>query len=452
MKLTLIGGGGLRAPLVVAVAIRRAEQIGLDEICLLDTEAERLQIIASLCVELARRAGSQLRIKSTTDSGSALEGAHYILTSIRVGGDQGRVVDEWIAIHHGVLGQETTGPAGFSMALRSIPVILDYARQAEQLAPGAWLLNFTNPAGLVTQALRDQGFARSIGICDSANGAQRAVAGWLDIPLSQVRAEVFGLNHLSFARHVWVNEEDVLPRLLCDPKFIQETMLSLFGKDLRSQFNLWLNEYLYYYYCYDRALIEASKGGKTRGEKILEWNQALLADLKTLSVSDHPQQALDTYFTFESQRSGTYMQYDGSSEGPAAREYARVPKGEGYAGLAFDVIQALESGESLFASLNIPNDGAIPCLWPTDVVEVSCEVNRHGIHPMPIGAIPEPQELLIRAVKLYERLTVKAIEQCSRNLAIQALMVHPLVLSYFRATALVDEYLSAHAAYLKGWH
>src|SRR6185295_10982868 len=198
MKLALIGGGGVRAPLFVASALRRAERVGLEELCLMDIDAEKLAIFGELCREVCRRAESDVRITTTTDARAALEGARHVITTIRVGAEQGRVLDERIALKHGVLGQETTGPGGFAMALRSIPAVVSYAELLEQISPGAWLYSFTNPAGLVTQALRDRGFSRTIGICDGANVGHHAVADWLGVEDRQLRAEVFGLNHLSW--------------------------------------------------------------------------------------------------------------------------------------------------------------------------------------------------------------------------------------------------------------
>src|SRR5689334_5927277 len=220
MKLALIGGGGVRSPLFVASALRRAERVGLEELCLMDIDAEKLAIFGELCREVGRRAESDVRITTTTDPRAAMEGATHVVTTIRVGAERGRVLDERIALKHGVLGQETTGPGGFAMALRSIPAILQYAELLEQVSPGAWLFSFTNPAGLVTQALRDAGFKRTIGICDGANVGHHSVADWLKIDPNTLRAEVFGLNHLSWTRRVLLNGEDMLAPLLRDPAFL----------------------------------------------------------------------------------------------------------------------------------------------------------------------------------------------------------------------------------------
>ena len=199
MKLTLIGAG-VRSPLFASAALRRADRIGLDDLFLMDTDGERLDLFAALVEHQVQTSGSPVRLRTTTDPNEALEGADHVVTTIRVGGEDGRVLDERIAIRHGVLGQETTGPGGFAMALRNIPAIVRYAELLERVSPKAWLYCFTNPAGIVTQALRDRGHERSIGICDGANGAQQAVAEYLDFPVGELRADVFGLNHLSWAR------------------------------------------------------------------------------------------------------------------------------------------------------------------------------------------------------------------------------------------------------------
>ena len=168
----------------------------------MDTDGDRLALFSSLVQQQAREAGSAVRIASGTSAEAALEGAKHVVITIRVGGEDGRVVDERTALSQGVLGQETTGPGGFAMALRNIPVVLGYAELLDRLSPGAWLYSFTNPAGLVTQALRNAGYSRAIGICDGANEAQHAVASFLGLDARDVRADVFGLNHLSWTSHV----------------------------------------------------------------------------------------------------------------------------------------------------------------------------------------------------------------------------------------------------------
>ncbi len=455
MKLTLIGGGGVRAPLFVASALRRAGRLRLTELCLMDTDAEKLALFGGLCREVVRQAGSSVRLTLTADPREALEGARYVVTAVRVGGERGRVLDERIALRHGVLGQETTGPGGFAMALRSIPAILGYAELLEQVSPGAWLFNFTNPAGLVAQALRARGFRRAIGICDSANAAQHAVAAWHSIPPQYLRAEVFGLNHLSWTRRVLFNDSDLLGPLLREPAFLSSGLLRLFDPALVGQIGMWLNEYLFYYYYAEQALASIGAHEQTRGEEVQALTAGLMDELRAAGVEQAPEAALAAYHAYQQRRHASYMPYSPpveTAEGDtAAQQPARKAQnsdGEGYAGVALGIIEALETGEPLYTALNVANQGAIAGLRDDDVVEVSCRVDAAGVRPLPIVGVPEPQELLMRAVKLYERLTVEAVFRRSRPLAVQALMAHPLVLSFPRARALVDEYLAAHEI---GW-
>jgi 6-phospho-beta-glucosidase len=461
MKLTLIGGGGVRAPLFVASVLRRAETIGLEEICLMDIDAEKLQLLGGLCQELGRRSGKSVQVTLTSDARQALQGAKYVVTSIRVGSDAGRVLDERIALRHGVLGQETTGPGGFAMALRSIPAILEYARLIQEVAPGAWMFNFTNPAGLVTQALRDSGFERTIGICDGANIAQYEIAKKLGVHPNSLRPEVFGLNHLSWTRRVMLDGKDVLPAILADAEYLKTTIMAIFDPQLVRYFDTWLNEYLYYYYYADRAVESISAEEETRGEEILDLNQQLLARLRRQIQEQKLSEALDTYFNYEQRRSSTYMYY-ARPEAPTPQaanqqkpsqgiDPLQGNQGEGYAGVILDIMEGLETGQAKYIGLNVANQGAIACMRPTDVVEVSCVVENGAIRPLAIGEIPEPQELLMRSVKLYERLTVEAILKRSRETAALALMAHPLVRSYPLAKVLVSEYLKAHAAYIGTW-
>jgi len=459
MKLTLIGGGGVRSPLFVSASLRRAERIGLQELCLMDIDARKLAVFGALTKEIVRAAGDPFRVITTTNTREALEGASHVVTTIRVGFEQGRVFDERIALKHGVLGQETTGPGGFAMALRSIPVILGYAQLLEEISPGAWMYNFSNPAGLVTQALREAGYKRTVGICDGANTGQHTVAGWLKVKNDRLHAEVYGLNHLSWTRKILLDGKDVLAGLLRDPAFHSRTMLRMFDRELVEQIGMWLNEYLYYYYYAERAVRSITAEEKTRGEEILELNQRLLQQLEQIDVERNPQDALKAFYAYEHRRHSTYMHYalpdaptPEEADLQASAEHAMpVEAGEGYAGVALGIVEALETGLPLYTALNVPNLGAIDGMREDDVVEVSCRVDRAGIHTLPIGEIPEAHLRLMQSVKLYEKLTVQAIRTHSRQTAIQALMAHPLVMSYSRAKSLVEEYLQAHATYVGEW-
>ncbi len=458
MKIALIGGGGVRSPLFVMTLLRWHARLGVTELALMDIDPRKLDLFSRLCRELVHRAGDPFSVTATTDAAAALRGANHVVTTIRVGFEQGRAIDERIALRHGVLGQETTGPGGFAMALRSIPAILEYAGLLQQVSPGAWMYNFTNPSGLVTQALRDAGFSRTIGICDGANHPQVNVARWAGVDPSRVRAEVFGLNHLSWGRAVRLDGEDLLPRALADDAFLREAQ-AVFDPRLVRQMGMYFNEYLYYYYYAEQALAAIRAERVTRGEEIVELNQRLVEQLEELGVERDPTRALRAFFGYEKRRAATYMQYAHAAGGTASVSDtdlfgADIPAqaGEGYAGVALSIIEAIEKDTPLYTALNVPNAGAIDGMQPGDVVEVSCRVDGQGVQPLPVGAVPAPQLGLMQAVKLYERLTVQAVRERSRSGAVQALMAHPLVLSYSRAQPLVDAYLDAHRAYVGDWN
>lgn len=421
----------------------------------MDTNPEKLAIFGTLSQQVCRLSGCSVEVSTTSDARTALQGARYVITTIRVGEDAGRILDERIALRHGVLGQETTGPGGFAMALRSIPAILSYARLLEEVSHGAWILNFTNPAGLVTQALRDQGYARSVGICDSANLAQNSVATWLGIDPPTLRAEVFGLNHLSWARAVMRDGDDLLAPLLNDPRFQEGTLLHLFDPHLISKIGMYLNEYLFYYYYRDEALRQIQSKPHTRGEEVAEWNSKLFQELRDLDYASNPLLALETYGAYCEQRSSTYMPYSYSDRPATLGGHIRLrdaeQEEEGYAGVALEIIRALETGQPLYTATNVPCEGAISGMDAGDVVEVSCRVDRTGIHPLPIGDIPIPQLLLMKSVKLYECITARAVVAQSRDDAAFGLMNHPLVQSYSLAKTLVDEYISAHQTQVGNW-
>jgi 6-phospho-beta-glucosidase len=299
VKLTLIGTG-VRSPLFAAAALRRADRIGLDELFLMDTDGERLALFSSLVDQEIRQTGSRVTLGRSTDPTAALDGADHVVTTIRVGGEDGRVADERIALRHGILGQETTGPGGFAMALRNVPAILGYAEMIDRVSSKAWLYCFTNPAGIVTQALRDAGFARSIGICDGANGAQQAVADYLAIDPGELRAEVFGLNHLSWARRVIRDGVDVLPDLLTDEGFRASSSLSMFDRELVRMLGMWPNPYLYYFYYAERAVADTAGEGVTRGEEIRDLTAALIADLT--AIDPDPAAAARRFHAYQRRR------------------------------------------------------------------------------------------------------------------------------------------------------
>ena len=459
MKITLIGGGSVKSTQFISALLRRADFPAVDEFCLMDIDSHKLEVMGTLCGAIVETAWRPIRVTTTTDPHVAFSGADYVITTIRVGGDDARVLDERIALEHRVLGQETTGPGGFAMAMRSIPAILEYAKILRQENPNAWMFNFTNPSGLVTQALYDQGFDRVIGICDSANNAQNALAAYCGVPADRLRAELFGLNHLSWTRKVKFDGMDELPRFLQDDRAVAASTMGMFEPSLVHQLGMYLNEYLFYYYYSERALASILKAAKTRGEEVREISERLWKQLDESDPQTNPRAALDLIASATRRREATYMHYSKANSPSleqadrdlAAGRYATPVEGDGYAGVVLDIIQAMESGRTLSTGLNVPNRGAIACMRDDDIVEVSCEVDQNGVRSLLIGEIPEHQELLMRSVKRYERLAVEAILNRSRETAAAALMSHPLVMSYSLGHVLIDEYLLAHRRYVGDW-
>lgn len=457
MKLTIIGGGGVRTPRLIPSLLRRAERLNLQEVCLMDTDAEKLELIGGLCAAAAQQQGAPFRVTLTTDAEAAISGAQHIITSIRPAKEQGRALDERICFRHGVLGQETTGAAGFAMAMRSLPAILDYCRLRERLAPDAWIYNFTNPAGLVVQGLHEAGVERVIGICDSANGAQHAVSRYLRVPLAQVRHEVYGLNHLSWTRSVRVQPEpdgsggeEVLPALLNDSAFIAATHMQIFDPDLRATYQTFFNEYLHYYYHRDEALTALIAKPETRGEETARLTAELLERLREADAIKQPERGLAIWSEVMGRRGATYMAH-ARGDKPRPRMESVGEDDEGYAGVALGCIEAIATGTPHYTGLNVPNNGAIEGMADDDVVEVLCRVDRSGAQPIQIGTIHEDHLRLMQSVKRYERLAVQAILKRSKLLAVEALMMHPLIGSYPLAKKLVEAFLLAHHDLIGQW-
>lgn len=455
MKLSIIGGAGVRTPRLIPSLVKRASKLGLTELWLMDNDANKLELIGSLCQHMA--ADAPFKIILSTDAEDSIRDAQHVITAIRPGLEQGRATDERICFEQGVLGQETTGAAGFAMAMRSIPALLDYARMVNDIgAPNAWIYNFTNPAGLVAQALHDAGVERIIGICDSANGAQHAVSRFLQVPLRRIHHRVYGLNHLSWTNSVRVEPEadgtggeEVFPAMLFDEQFVQSTHMQIFAEGLREWQQTFLNEYLHYFYHRDEVLAALLKKPETRGEETLRLTTGLLERLQ--AVKADPAASLEAYRDVMGQRSRTYMAHARGGKDRIKGEPIGDDE-EGYAAVALGCVEAIQNNTLHYTGLNVPNKGAIEGMGPDDVVEVGCWIDASGIRPEPIGTIPDHQLLLMQTVKQYERLASRAILEKDRTFAIEALTVHPLIGSYPLAEKLVDAFLQAHRTLVGEWH
>lgn len=454
MKLALIGGGGVRAVLFTKSLTLKAEQSGITRLTLHDTDEEQLLLISRLCRIVIDRSGIDLQLDVTTDIREALRGADYIVTTIRAGKEASRHMDERIALKYGVIGQETTGPAGFSMAIRTIPVLLDYCKLARELAPNAWIFNFSNPSGLVTQALRNAGYDRVIGICDTPSHTKLRMAEAMGVDPKELYVEFFGLNHLSWIRKVIYQGQDLLATLKNDVSFTNRVdEFRMFDPGLLRSLPYLPNEYLYYYYHREKSLANIMNADSTRGKMIAENNKAMLNELRGLDIEANPDKAIQIYLYYTQKREASYMAIETNSQAkplPPA-EQLRLPNSLGYAGVMLDFVDSLQTGEQNNIVLSVPNAGSIAGFADEDVVEVSCEMTAEGAKPVQIGEVPEAMHLLMKSVKRFERLTVEAVRHRSKELAVEALMAHPLVQSYSLAKQLTQDYLETYRDMLGEW-
>lgn len=443
MKITIIGAAGVRTVIFINGLLERCTKLNIDEVALYDIQEEKQGIIEKLCRHVVNRRGKKLKVYAVSDPAEAIKGADYIVTTLRVGGDHSRVVDEEAALNLGVIGQETTGAGGFSMAVRTIPVLMEYWELIKKYAPDAWIFNFTNPSGLVTQALKSAGCEKIIGICDAPSSTKFRMAKYLGVAEEDLYVEFVGLNHLSWIRSVKKKGVEILPQLLADDEFLKGVKeFSMFDPELLRMIGFLPNEYLYYYYHREKALDNIVKSGSTRGRSIEEVNLQMMDELKHMDMDADPEGALQTFLYYMQVRENSYMSIEsGASKHPLLEKGSlEVPDGIGYAGVMLDCIEGLQSEEGRDLVLSVENHGSIPGLEDHDVVEITCHVSKEGICPVIVMEIPEHCYLLVRTIKMYEKLTVEAVRTRSKETAVKALMHHPLVNSYSLARALVDQY------------
>lgn len=450
MKLTLIGGAGVRSVFFVNGLLKRAKKIGISEFVIYDIDKEKINTIGKICKYVAEKGGAPFTVSTESDIRKAVKGADFIVTTIRVGGDHSRVIDERIALNHGILGQETTGAGGFSMAVRTIPVIAEYCRLTKELAPNAWTFNFTNPSGLVTQAMRSLGYDKVIGICDTPSSTKIRLAAALGLNEEKLHAEFFGLNHLSWIRKLEYEGKDILSGVTGNRELLSKIdEFRMFDPDLIKSMGYLPNEYLYYYYHREQSVKNIIGSNATRGQFIEQNNKDMLAELNAMNIDANPEKALETYLYYMEKRELAYMAVETHRDTkPLERGTVKMPDSEGYAGVMMDFAQALVSDSHKEIILSVPNNGSVDGFNDDDVMEITCTVDKDGAHPAKIGKVPEEMYLLMRTVKLYEKLTVKASFTKSRDLAIKALMVHPLINSYSLAKSIVAEYLDAYREYI----
>jgi 6-phospho-beta-glucosidase len=415
VKVAVVGGGSTYTPELVDGFASRQQELPIDELTLLDIDDERMAIVGGLAGRILERRGWGGRLTLTHDRHQALEGADFVVIQLRVGGQKARFVDETLPLRFGCIGQETTGPGGFAKALRTVPLVLELAEEtATRGAPEAWVVDFTNPVGIVMQALLDEGH-RAIGLCNVAIGLQRHFAAMFEVPHQRVELEHVGLNHLTWERRVLVDGVDRLPELL-DTHAEALAEEANVPAELIQLLRMVPSYYLHYFYLTDEVLKE-QLGGRTRAEEVMEIERDLLEMYKDPTLNEKP--------ALLEQRGGAF-----------------------YSEAAAQLIASLQAGTGDVQVVDIRNDGTIPGLPDDAVVEVPARIDRDGAHPIAVGALEPEIGGLVQQVKAYERLTVRAATSGDRDAALKALVTNPLIADYPIAVPLLEELLQANRDYL----
>ncbi|GAA4334511.1 6-phospho-beta-glucosidase [Actinomadura luteofluorescens] len=440
MKLAILGGGGFRVPYVYQALLRDPGSPRIEEVWLQDSDAGRLAGMAEVLAALAGGVEDAPRVFTSTGLDEALEGADFVFAAVRVGGLRGRVCDERVALDLNVLGQETTGPGGIAYGLRTIPVMLDIAHRVKALAPDAYVINFTNPAGMITEAMQGVLGDRVLGICDTPSGLGMRVAAALGLDPDRIRLDYVGLNHLGWMRRILHDGVDVLPGLLADDDLLgtlEEGVV--FGREWLRDLGLIPNEYLYYYYFNREAVRATLDAPQTRGEFLLKQQEAFYERIAAASGGA----AMEMWRETVASRSASYMaEMKGARTGEALDDHSGVdPAEEGYARVALNVMAAISRDEPASMILNVRNGTTVTALPPDAVVEVPVTVDAGGVHPLPLDQPDLHQAGLMQQVKAVERLTVGAAVTGSRTEAAKAFALHPLVDSARIGRLLLDGYI-----------
>ena len=440
MRVTILGGGGFRVPLICRELA--ASGLAIGEVVLYDVVPERLGVISAVL------AADGLPLRTTTDLEVALRGADVIFAALRVGGLDGRVADERSALDAGVIGQETVGAGGLSYAARAVPVVDTIARRVAELAPEAWVISMTNPAGIVTEVMAATLGPRVVGVCDSPTGLVRRACAAAGVDpgtrLAQVpdgvEVDYLGLNHLGWLRGLRVDGTDRLPGLLADLDALKRTEEGrLFGADLLQALGAIPNEYLYWYYARSEALRGVRGAGRTRAEHVRAEQQRFFA-----AAAGDPGRAAALWAAANDERNRSYFAELRSAE----RDAADVEAG-GYEAIAVGLAAALTAGTGAAPArliLNVRNGGTVPVLAPDAVIETVCQVDSAGAVPLP-AAPPSDHELgLMSTVKSCERAIASAALTGSAADALRAFALHPLVGSLEAARTLSTAALTGAAA------
>jgi 6-phospho-beta-glucosidase len=449
MKITIIGAAGVRTPLIIQSILARQDRLGLHELALMDIDGERLELISALFSAIEASFDIKVRILRTTDPIQALTGADFVITTFRVGAIESRVIDERVPLNH-VLGQETTGAGGFAMGIRSIPVILKYVQMMGDVCPNAWLINFANPAGMLTEAvIRHSAWTRVVGICDAPASMHLVIAALLGAKPDEIYLDYFGLNHLGWIKGVIYKNRDHLPDFLELIKSTGEVPGLPFDPKLILGLGMIPNEYLYYYYYAIQSVNNINNCGECRGEQIAKINLALWNELRGKYNTQDFAGMQSTYLEYLKLRGDTYMVKETGKSHDLSNLDSKLIEAlstEGYAGVALNLIESLMGNNPSLQILNIANRGAIRGMDNQDVVEIPTLVNRDYIQPMAVGEIPDYCMGLIKQIKQYEHLTIESAVEHSYLKAVLALTLHPLIRDFPIAKSILDEYISKHGS------
>ena len=421
VKVAVVGGGSTYTPELIEGIARRGDRMPVDELVLLDTDPERLEVVGGLAGRMLSRLGWGGRLVLSGDTDAAVDGAHFVLIQLRVGGQAARLVDETLPPKFGTIGQETTGAGGFAKALRTVPVVLDIAeRVGRRAAPGAWIVDFTNPVGIVTQALLDDGH-RAIGLCNVAIGFQREFARRYGVEPERVQLEHVGLNHLSWERKVLVDGIDRLPEILAGAGSDEVAGWVGSPAELVRLTHSIPSYYLKYYYAFDDVLRHQLDGAESRAGQVMD------IEFELLSMYRNP--ALDRKPELLEKRGGAFY-----SEA-AAQLIASLHDGRGD-------VQVVDVRNGPLPGAAGPR--AIPDLPDSAVVEVPARISREGAEVLPLAPLEPGMRGLVQAMKAYEELAIAAARSGDRQVALAALMANPLVARYSIAAPLLDALLEAN--------
>jgi 6-phospho-beta-glucosidase len=415
IKVAVIGGGSTYTPELIDGLAARHARLPIDELVLHDLDDARLQVVGGLARRMLNRVGWGGRMALSTDAATAVDGADFVLIQLRVGGQLARLSDESLPLEFGTIGQETTGAGGFAKALRTVPVVLELADLVKERAPDAWIVDFTNPVGIVTQALLDAGH-RAIGLCNVAISFQRRFAEQLGIEPDRVTLEHVGLNHLSWITAVHVDGEDRLPQILDEDAPDIAEMLKLPVADVRA-LGAVPSYYLRYYYAFDEVLAE-QRAGHRRAEEVMDLERQLL--------EMYADPTLDTKPSLLDHRGGAF-----------------------YSEAAAQLLASLHDGAGDVQVVDVRNGTAIAGLMPDDVIEVSSRVDCEAAEPLPLPALRPEMLALVQSAKTYEHLAVRAALSGNREDARLALEANPLVGPRIGdVQPLLDALLEANRAHL----